>query len=79
MPVAGKVRVHWAAASSSRLPLVATVLYSADGGTLVEQAFETKGSSFDVTLDRGAHRHHIRVMVTDGSRSVQADATFTTP
>jgi hypothetical protein len=74
----GTVEITWSAQTPSGAKPVATVLYAPVGSTLTEQVFETTGTSWKVMLDPSAHRHHVRVVVSDGSRSAQADVEFST-
>jgi hypothetical protein len=77
-PHNGKVEITWSARAAAGTKPVATVLYAGGGGTLTEQAFETTSTSWSVTLDPSAHQHHVRVVISDGSRSAQADVEFST-
>jgi hypothetical protein len=75
----GKVHVVWTAGGELGRVLFATVLYARKGSTVFEaQSVEQSGTSFDVTVDRGAQTHMVKVIVTDGSRSSEADVQFST-
>ncbi len=64
------VHVRWSAKAAGTEPLLASVLYSTDGGhTFNDQLFERTVSDMDVTLDPKVKMHFIKVVVSDGGRS----------
>jgi len=73
----GVVRVSWQAEAESGKRVLASVFYSADGGRHYKaEAFEQQLTSLDVRLKSQATDHTIKVLVTDGTRSGQAVASF---
>jgi hypothetical protein len=75
----GKVHVVWTASGEPGRILLATVLYAPKGSSVFEaQSVEQSSTSFDVTIDSGAQAHMVKVIVTDGSRSSEAVAEFST-
>ncbi|MHB8669065.1 MAG: virginiamycin B lyase family protein [Acidimicrobiales bacterium] len=75
---AGTVHVSWQASSAPGNPVVATVLYSHDGGqSFAPQVIETGATDADVTV-RPSPVQLVRVVVSDGTRSASADVRFST-
>jgi hypothetical protein len=79
-PVNGHVHVRWIGSGEAGRRLLYTVLYSpGDDHAYGEQTFEQAGSSWDVELTPGVKTHFVKVIVTDGTRSAERVAKFTTP
>jgi uncharacterized repeat protein (TIGR01451 family) len=74
----GSVAVRWTASDpDGDEPLPATVLYSDDAGeTWQVAAFEQSGTSLDLSPSLRRHGHLLRVLVSDGSRSVEQTLGF---
>lgn len=72
-PAALRVHVTWRAATSNGAAPLASVLYSTDGKLYELQSFEKAGSSFDVRLASHAKQHHIKIIVSDGTRSSERE------
>lgn len=77
-PDGGKVTVSWTGSDADGDRLLYTVLYSDDGGqTFLAQSFEQAGTTFDVAVSDVA-QHVVRIVVTDGARSAEAEVGFST-
>ena len=73
----GKIQIRWSGTDSDGDPLVYTVYYSPDGGRVwLEQAFEQKESSVEVSVDPGSKNHLIKLIATDGARSTEVIIPF---
>jgi hypothetical protein len=73
------VHVAWHAGSSGDKPLKYSVFYSYnDGDWYNDQLFESDVTKFDVAIDRKFHKHAIKIVVTDGSRSSDQVMRFST-
>ena len=56
-----------------------TVLYSNDGGVSYHpRVFEQPVTSATIKIDPAAHKHRVKVIVTDGSQSTEQTLDFTT-
>lgn len=67
-------KVHLAWSSGDGAPLLASVLYSSNGGKWFdERVFEKDVSEADIAVDPDDKDPVIRITVTDGSRSTQTD------
>src|SRR5271165_877294 len=73
----GTVHVAWTVTPSTNA--LASVLYSSDGGkTWIDRVFEAKITSFDVLLEPHVHKHQVKVVVTNGTRSSSQVVKFST-
>lgn len=71
-PAGKSARVVWNVRAQAKMPVLATLLYSADRGkTYDEQIFEKPVREAVVSLDPAAAEHTIKVIVTDGARSAE--------
>jgi len=74
---AGTVHVAWTVTPSNNI--LSSVLYSSDGGkTWIDRDFEDKITSFDVLLEPHVHKHQVKIVVTDGTRSSSQVVKFST-
>ncbi len=74
----GKIHVTWRTTGEPGAPLLYSVQYSSDGGSnWVGQSFEQKGTAFDLQVDPRGTEHRVKIVVTDGTRSVEAVTRFT--
>ncbi len=74
---AGTVHVAWTVTPSTNI--LSSVLYSSDGGkTWIDRDFEDKITSFDVLLEPHVHKHQVKIVVTDGTRSSSQVVKFST-
>lgn len=74
---AGRLNIRWVASDADGDPLLYTVLYSADNGRRWEVvSHEQRTTSFDLALRGRPRQARIKVMATDGMRSVSREAEF---
>ena len=72
-PKCGAIFPTAAKPSAPALPLLTSVLYSADRGvTWTDQAFEQTITELEVKLDQKTSEHLVKVVATDGTRSAEA-------
>jgi hypothetical protein len=76
----GAVNVRWQATVQKGYVPVSSVFVSDDGGkTFDAQVIESNRDRATVYVDRRKHRHRIKVVVSDYSRSSESSVDFTTP
>jgi hypothetical protein len=72
-----RVRVSWQASDADSDALLFTVLYSADDGRRWEVvSHEQRATSFDLALNGRPRKARIKVVATDGMRSVSREVAF---
>jgi len=79
--VSGAIPVDWTASDPDGDPIVATVLYSVDGGTTWEAlAIDVAATSYDAPARflRGSTQARIRVQVSDGFHTAEATSDLFT-